>query len=173
MAILDQKWLLKLGRLSRSSYYLPLLAVLAAVDLFIMVIPVEAILVSSVLLQKKRWVWISLWMVAGSAIGALILSLLTQHYGLPFVQTFWPHLLESETWTSTSKFLEDWGLWAMAIIAGSFLPQQPAVIIAGLSRMSVGVIVLSVIMGRSVKYFAFSFAASHGHKWIKKYSRVK
>jgi membrane protein YqaA with SNARE-associated domain len=173
MAVLSQKWLLKIGRYSRKKFYFPLLATLAAVDLFILIIPLEAILVSSVVLQKKRWMWIALWMVGGSAVGALILGALSQHYGLPFVQAFWPHLFQSESWESTTQFLNDWGVWAMAIIAGSFLPQQPAVIIAGFSRMSLGTIVLSVVIGRIVKYFAFAFAASHGHKWIKKYSRIK
>ncbi len=173
MVLVEQKkWILKLARSSRKKWYLPLLAGLAAIDLYILIVPLEAVLVTSVLLNRKRWISIALWMVLGSAVGALSLAFLSHHYGPHFVEAVSPGLLNSETWIKTVHFLDDWGIWAMALIAASFLPQQPAVIVAGLSRMSLGMIVLSVVIGRAGKYLVFAFAASQGSKWVRKYSKA-
>ena len=55
-------------------WYVALVGGLAALDLFIMIIPTDGLLVTSVLVRPKRWVSWFLWVSIGSAVGAAALA---------------------------------------------------------------------------------------------------
>jgi|GEM_PF-996362 len=156
-----RQWLGHLETYADRAWYLPLTAFLAGIDLFIVIVPTEAILVSTVLLRPRRW-WVPvLWMSIGSAIGAAALGLVVQGYGEPFIQYFFADALQSEGWQTTAAFLSRYGDWALTLMSAGPLPQQPAVVLCALANMTWGWIFTTVLVGRLAKYILFGWAATH------------
>lgn len=140
---------------------LPILAFLAAIDLFVMVIPTEGVLISSVLLRPKRWLAIVFWISTGSAAGALFLGLVIHHFGPAAVEFFFKGALHSSSWSRVENWVGRYGAPALAAIAASPLPQQPAVVITALGKLPIVMIFGMVWLGRAPKYFLFGWLASH------------
>src|SRR6476620_9242043 len=79
-------------------WFIPLVAFLAAVDAFLVVIPTETLLITAVLAHPKRWIAVALWVTFGSAMGATLFGLVTSWFGEPFINYVFPQLLHSQTW---------------------------------------------------------------------------
>ena len=151
----------------------PVLAVLAGIDLFVMFIPTEAILISSVMLRPRRWFWICLCITTGSALGALALAASVKYFGPSLIQLVMGHVLESEKWQKMEQLISKHGDWALAGIALSPLPQQPAVAIAALGKMPSLLVALLVWLGRFPKYLLFSWLASHSPRVLLRFKWVR
>ncbi len=147
-----------------------MVGLLAAIDLFILVIPTDVILTSSVMLQPRRWVTGFLSVSTGSALGALALALLLQSGANDFLTEHFPAIFRSQGWEGLDRFLDLHGFWALALISVSPLPQQPGVVVAALSGMFLWEIFLSVWIGRVVKYALFAWLASHAPETLKRFS---
>ncbi|MCB0418225.1 MAG: hypothetical protein KDD39_11270 [Bdellovibrionales bacterium] len=160
-------WIRKLQQYSDRPWYLPFLATLIGLDLFLLIVPSDGLLVSSVMLRPKRWVRICIWVSVGSALGALALSALVQWDSVWLMNSF-PTLFQSSHWESTNAFIDKHGAWALALFSFSILPQQPAVIISALAGMPLEVILISVFVGRLVKYGILSYVASHAPRIINR-----
>jgi len=144
----------------------PLLAAFALLDLFLLLIPTEGILISAVLLRPKRWIGICLWIVTGSALGALLLAGAFQYFGPEIMHHWLPFIFHSEAWARSENTIYEYGAPALAVIALSPLPQQPAVAIAALARVPVLSIFVMVWFGRLAKYALFAWLASHSPKIV-------
>jgi membrane protein YqaA with SNARE-associated domain len=151
------------------AWYPFLVALLAAIDLFVAVIPTDGILVTSSLLRPKRWVAMFVSGALGSAVGAAVLSILVNAYGEPFVEWISAGALQSETWVRVADLLNQYGAPALALMAFGPLPQQPAVVLCALAHMPILVIVFAVLAGRGVKYAFFCWAASHAPRLLERF----
>lgn len=162
------RWIVRLQRFVDRPWYMPAIALLAAADLFIVVVPTDGLVISSVMLRPKRWLAPAVWAGIGSALGALLLGGLSHYYGEDFVRAaFGNELLESANWARARDFLEKHGVYALALISWSPLPQQPAVILCGLAHMPAMGITLSVLIGRLSKYMLFAWIATHAPRLFK------
>lgn len=151
-------------------WYLPLLALMAGADLFLIVIPTEGLLVSSVMLRPRKWIRYFLWASIGSGLGAFLLALLTQIYGEPLVTWLAGDTFNTPAWHKTEGFFDKYGILAMIFVAVGPLPSQPAVIIGALAHMSAIGLALAVLVGRAVKYALFAWSATHAPKLFEKWS---
>lgn len=167
MSVFEEK-LRWLQRHTDRWWYLPLVGALAAADLFVMVIPMEAIIVASVMLLPKRWLRVALVSSAGSSLGALALGAFVSEYGRDWAESHFASSLQSSTWQDVAQFLQRYGEWALGLMAFGPLPQQPAVILVALAGASVTWIFLSVLIGRGVKYTLFAWGATHAPKWFER-----
>ncbi len=149
-------------------WYTPVVALMAALDLFILVIPTDALLLSNVALRPKKWIQIAIWFTAGSGLGSLALSLLIHHYGIDFLGTVGIHPETSSTWESTARWIRDYQGPALAVFAGGPFPLQPAVMVSAVARVSPWAIFLWVSLGRALKFFFFAWAATHAPKLLGK-----
>lgn len=149
------------------------MAFLAAIDLFVAVIPTDGLVVSTVLLRPRRWIRTFLFISIGSALGAIALSSLTAVYGEQFLSWLFPNLLASDEWRTTAAFLAKWGAIALFAVSISPLPQQAAVALCGLAHISAPLIFLAVLAGRAAKYGAFAWAASHAPRLLKRFHQVE
>ena len=160
-----------LTRIQDRIYYLPLLALIAALDLFILLIPTDWLVASSVLIQPKRWWKTALWVGFGSAFGAFWLGYLVLHHR----DWVFAHLhLESHhsaLWEhfDFEKKVDEHGLWALALLAFSILPQQPGVAIAAMGGMGPFKIFFSVLIGRLSKYLIVAYISSHAPRLLVKW----
>jgi membrane protein YqaA with SNARE-associated domain len=64
-------------------------------------------------------------------------------------------------WQTASEWLQDWGLLAMLIIAGSPMPQTPALLFCALAGVSTPGILAAVGIGKTVKYLFLAWATAH------------
>jgi len=146
-------------------WYPYLVALLAAVDMFVLVIPTDGLLVSAVLLRPKRWARTFLIVTTGSALGALLLAWLFQH-GVSAVTDKLVPLIFGAAWNDTEAFAQSHGALALALVAASPFPQAPAVVLAALADMPLSAIFLACWLGRGAKYALFAWSASHAPKLV-------
>ncbi|MGZ6326982.1 MAG: YqaA family protein [Bdellovibrionota bacterium] len=149
-------------------WYPPVIGLLALADLFILIVPTDAILVSAVMLNPRRWIYTALMVALGSSIGAVMLALVLRYHGLPFLLHIYPGIDHSAAWKSAIHLVEQWGAWGLFGIAISPLPQHAAIAVAALTGMNGLVIFGSVMAGRAVKYLFLAWLASHAPKLLGK-----
>lgn len=149
----------ELEKFANRKWYVYFISILAAVDAFVVFIPNEGLLISAVIASPKAWIKIAFGMSVGSAIGAAIFGFLMGQYGEALINLLFPSLLTSESWRKSAQLLRHHGLWGLAVISFSPLPQHAAVAIAGLIHLSFWKIFLAVLVGRILKYFLFAWIA--------------
>ncbi len=154
-------WIKRLQSFADRPWYFPVLGILAGLDLFILVVPTDALLVSSVILQPRRWVSAFVWIGLGAAVGALVLAGVVQWEGPHAMQIWFPESFNSSSWQMVQGFIDRWGLVALFLLAASPLVQFPAVAVAALSGMALTKIFLVCLLGRSLKAAVISYLASH------------
>lgn len=149
-------------------WYLPLLAVLAAVDTFLVIIPSDGIAISSAMLKPKKWFYFGIFSAVGSTLGGILLCYVIQTYGIQIVDSLFPHLQASSVWIHTQKFFDEYGLWLLFVIAATPLSQQPVLILAALARIPLFEIFLITLAGRSIKFCLLAYLGSHAPHLLKK-----
>lgn len=164
------QWTHQLRRFANRWWYLPLISFLAFADLFVLIIPSDFLLVTYVLMKPKRWIASMFWFSLGSALGAFTLASILHFGGADHIQHWFPSVFESGRWASTAEFVREHGAPALGLISVSILPQQPGVVIAGLSHMSLVEIFAAVFAGRVAKYALFAWLASHAPKQLERFA---
>lgn len=149
-----------------------IVAALAALDLFILVVPTDALLISAVFLKPRRWISISLVVAFGSALGALALAGIAADFPnhLPQALTVGA---DGGAWEKTRNIFEHYGFWALTILSISPVPQQPGVVIAGLSQVPLWDVFASVFLGRIVKYLLFSYLATYAPDLLTRFKSLR
>src|SRR3989344_3242605 len=131
-----KRWFTFLQKYADRWWYAPAMGALAAADLFLIVIPTDGLLISAVMLAPRRWIYTAVAVTLGSSLGTILLGLLIQQHGLPFLLHIVPGIEQSSVWTWTNNLMDEWGTWAVFIIAVSPLMQHPAVALAALAGMT-------------------------------------
>ncbi len=149
-------------------WYPPLTGLLAALDNFLIFIPTDGILISSVLLTPKRWPILALSVTIGSTLGALLLALFVKTHGLPWILEFYPHLNETKTWALSAEFFDKYGLFLVFGISITPFFQQPAVILAGLASTPLIKLATVIFIGRVIKFLILAYISSYAPHWLKK-----
>ncbi len=154
-------------------WYFPVLGILAGADLFILVVPTDALLISSVMLRPKKWVSAFICVALGSAIGAAVFAGVIQWDTNLFMERWFPDAFDSVLWQRTDAFFDAWGGFALLLIACSPLVQFPAVAVAALSGMSLTKIFFVCLLGRALKAALFSYGASHAPRLLMRLPFVR
>ena len=149
-------------------WYLPALAFLIASDMFIFLIPSEGLLMSSSMLQPKRWLRYSLAGAIGTAVGAWLFGLLTRLLGESWLLTQYPSLFESQAWRWSEQFFDQFGLWVVFVTGLSPLPSHPVVILVALGHSSLLSMAMVLFLGRLAKYILLTYLASHAPRALGK-----
>lgn len=151
-------------------WFIPLVALGAGADFFIIIIPTDMLLVSATLMRPRRWIWNGIWVAFGSAVGAALLGAAVLHWGEPVIRFVSEGALESEAWQSTRGFVDRHGFWAMAALALGPFPLHPAVIVASVAKVPVLEQFAAYFLGRGIKYLFFSWVASHAPSLITRFT---
>ena len=158
----------KCYRYTNKIWYGPMLALLAILDSLILVIPTDGILISSAMLARKRWLYFGLSVAIGSTIGGLMIVYGIEHFGIELVHKYYPNLFETTMWIKTEEFFKLYGLVVLFIVGIAPITQQPALILAGLSKGALLPIFLVLILSRLLKFLIVAYIASHTPKLISK-----
>ena len=74
------------------------------------------------------------------------------------VVSHYPELIETDTWRFAIDWMENYGLFALIIIAGSPMPQTPALFFYSLADPSAFGVLVAVGIGKIVKYVFLAWA---------------
>ena len=150
------------------------LGAVALIDNFIFLIPIAAILVTSVLTARKRWFPLALWTAIGSSIGAILFSLVIFHFGISIIETFTPGLMTHRSWHEASHLINEYGTWALFLVCALPISEHVIIVLAVLAKIPLTTVAFGITAGKLVKFFALSYLASHAPnvllklKWLKK-----
>ena len=142
-------------------YYSLVVTAIAFASTITFSFPFAAVLVPAVLLSPRRWRTLGLLSGIASGLGAAVLVEIVQYLGSEFVVARYPELMQTQAWQTASEWLQDWGLLAMLIIAGSPMPQTPALLFCALAGVSTPGILGAVGIGKTVKYLFLAWATAH------------
>ena len=118
-------------------------------------------LIPAVLLSPRRWRTLGLLCGIASGCGAAVLVEIFQYLGSEFVAARYPDLMSTAAWQTASVWLQRWGLLALLIIAGSPIPQTPALLFCALAELSTPGILIAVAIGKTIKYLFLAWATAH------------
>lgn len=158
----------RLREYSNSVWYPYLIGILVALDSFILIVPTDAMTVSAVMLEPKKWIRYAMLVAISSSIGAICLAFIVDIYGQSFIEAVFPGLEQTRMWILTDQFMETYGLIVVFAIAVTPLTQPPSVILAALSHMPLGYIFLAILLGRSIKYLLIAWISSHAPKLLSR-----
>ena len=147
--------------------FYPGLALCCALDVFVFIVPTDGLVVSSTLLRPQRWKLIALVAAVGSALGVVGLAALVKWKGAQVIALFFADFLHSASWHSTEALIDQYGPGALALIALSPLPLQPAAILTALTHVSLLGILLAAFVGRGAKFLFFTWACTHAPRLLR------
>ena len=154
-------WLRRLLHASAAHRYYPLVVgLIAFVSTATFSFPFALVLIPAVLLAPSRWLWLALISGLASGLGAAVLAEAFNYLGWDFVAARYPELVQHEAVQSARDWLQRYGLFAMAIIAASPMPQTPALLILALANPPFADVMLAVGVGKAGKYLLLAWATA-------------
>lgn len=151
---------LLLWQTSHHPAYLPLISLLSIAATLSMAIPTTAILIPAVVLRPHRWQLICLAAVVGAGSGSTLLAYGFRQEGWAQLQAHYPDLIQSASWQNMTQVVNDYGLFALAVISGLPLPQTPALVMCALSGVPMSGIFLAIAAGKLAKYGLLAWAVA-------------
>jgi membrane protein YqaA with SNARE-associated domain len=166
-------WLAKLGNHASKPWYPLALAALAASDQFVMVLPLDGIIVTSMVSAPKRWLRLSVWSAIGCTVGAVLLFFLVRAHGMSVIEFFLPGLPEKPAWAQASRWMDQYGLWAIFIVSIFPLAQPPVVALSALAGTPILVFTSVLALGKILKYLFFGWMASKSPHLLMKSKSIR
>ena len=154
-------------------YYFLLLGFVTLIDAFVLVIPTDGLLVTSVLGHPKAWLRNALATSIGSVLGSLLLASAIELYGIDLLLTLAPGIETSSAWARSTELMLNYGIYAIFLVGLSPLPQQPIVVIAALAKISLPLLAILLLSGRLLKYLIIAFVSAKSPEYINKIRGIK
>lgn len=165
---MKRRWIAIIRRivaLVASPGYVFLVALLAALDSFIFVFPIDFLLIARVLTKRDDWLRSALIIATGSALGAAALAaLLEWHVVGAHMSSLFSHVQTH----SAAKFIHRYGSLGVAIISVSFVPLPVGTLLAAFEKISVPSIFLAAWVGRIVKYCFFAAVCAYAPRLMNR-----
>ena len=147
----------KFQEFTHRPWYLPAVALLAMLDVFIWVVPTDFLLIAFVLSRPNRWIPAFIWVSFGSALGALNIGL-AFHYFSNFAQSWFGGF---ENWNRTVEWITQYGSPAVTLCAAGPPPMAVCAGIPALLQMSIPLLFFSAFLGRLLKNSIFCYLGSY------------
>ena len=152
-------------------WYPIVIGLIAMVDYFITLLPMVAVMVTSVLAAPKRWLRLGIFTALGSSAGGILFGMLVRRLGPVTLQKLSPHLMHTQAWHQTEHFIEAHGILTVFVIGVLPLADHPAIAIVSLSRMPMLEIVFAVTFSKLIKFIGFAWIAAHSPKLLKRFKQ--
>jgi membrane protein YqaA with SNARE-associated domain len=159
----------KLERHVKKPWYPVLVSLLAGADLFVFVIPTDALLITSVMAAPRRWITLAAFTTVGFTLGCLAFLLLIHAYGLPLVEHWFPGIEARPIWLDSQRWMDEYGLLAIFVVSLLPIALHPILAVAVLADVKVLPITLVLLGGRVLKYGLYAWIASHSPKLLAKF----
>jgi membrane protein YqaA with SNARE-associated domain len=133
-------------------WFLPLHALLAGLDFFVALVPTDALLISCVLLNPKRWARSAAWFTVGSTAGGFVLALLLEHWGAAEVHAWIGARQDTAFWKYAENWVASYGSWVVLVFSASPFAVLPGVVLCSLAGVPATELGGMILAGRAVKY---------------------
>jgi len=154
-------WMAQIQKFMDRPWYIPLIAVMGAIDMFILVVPTDGFMLTAVMARPRRWIAAALIVGLGSSVGAGFFAEAIHLYGETVVELILGPGPRSETWISVMGWVSEYGVWAVGLVAFGPFPIHPGIAMGALSGMSSVSVFMSVLVGRVIKNIIMCYIASH------------
>lgn len=162
-----KNWINRLEHFVSRPWYPIMVAVLAGLDLFILIIPTDGLLITAGLAMPRRWWFIAGVVALGSTLGCVALSGIL--YSNP---EFLDHILNkyanSTSWMKTAEFGTRYGLVAIFLGCASPLALQPFVLLGPVLKIPILRFIIVVFVGRLLKFLFVTWICSHAPHLLKR-----
>lgn len=125
-----------------------------------MSVPFGSLLVATVLMAPRKWPSIAVWSSLGAALGAGLLYLAFHHLGWARLFALYPEVVRSTAWADATRWLSNYGVAVLLLIAALPLPLTPALMFAAITRLPVTEVLLALWLGKLVKYAGYGWLTS-------------
>jgi membrane protein YqaA with SNARE-associated domain len=125
-------------------------------------LPVELLVVISVLIRPVRWIAIGLFAAIGSSLASVGLYLAFHHLGWDLLIEWYPDIANSRLWIDSTRWLSEYGVLALFVLMAVPLPvpKTPALAFVAIYRMPIYEVVLAIGLGKLLKYTLYAYVVS-------------
>lgn len=154
-------------------YYFLVLGTCAALDAFVVVIPIDGLIITAIYANPRRWILTAFSTAIGSTLGSAVLAACVHRYGMNFIRAVIPSIEHASAWASGKDLIEDYGDWAVFLTGLLPMAQQPTAILTALAKMPLVKFSLWLFCGRLVKYLIVGGVAAKAPHLVNKLWGVK
>jgi membrane protein YqaA with SNARE-associated domain len=117
------------------------------------------VLFPAVALNRKAWK--QTWLISSlsASLGCLFLVYLAHTLGFSGLESHYPNLTHSHDWDRIEFWVYRWGALTIFGVATLPLPLSPVLMMAGILRISYPATFLALLLGKLLKYLAYSVIA--------------
>ena len=153
-------------------WYVPLIMLLAAMDSFLFIFPIDLFLITRILFQKEFWIQTALSIATASALGSLCLALFIK-LDLPFLLKFMDRLEihSAQHFTQGTYYIHQYGAIGVGIVSLSFIPLPIAIVVAAWEKVPLLSIFFAAWIGRCIKYLIYGFISAYFPGFLRKIKR--
>lgn len=137
--------------------YYPAFTGLIACGCAVSAIPFVPVLMTAVIIAPTQWRSITIFTSIGSALGGVFVLLIFHHLGWIQVMQSHPEWFSSTIWQLMLDWLSQWGVFALAFIAATPLPQSPALFFLAMTDQSWWSMWLALAGGKLLKYGSVAY----------------
>lgn len=148
-------------------WYPAMLFVCNFLDVFILVMPLDILLVAGILAKPRRFVVLGAAAMAGNMAAAAIVALLAV-YQLDFLVAFFHSSFDPTTWSEVEGVMQSYGYVAALLFSITFIPFQLFILVGAITGMSMPLLFTMVFIGRAIKYIAVSAGAAYSPNLIRR-----
>jgi membrane protein YqaA with SNARE-associated domain len=154
----------RLSRMTDSPAF-PMMGFVLAFAATLVAVAFVPVLCALVSLKRQHWLRIAAYCAVGSALGATLIAWLVAQYGTQAIAEFLPGIGRSPIWESGLRWVNQYGLIALGVVAALPSSQTPVLIVCALLGIPLPGVFASVLLGKMIKYSvcAASTAATLNH----------
>ena len=138
-----------------------------------MTVPFASLLVGAVLMAPRRWMPIAMWSSVGAALGGGMLYLAFHHLGWARLFDAYPDVVRSKAWSDATRWLTNYGVATLLLIAALPLPLTPALMFAAVSRLPVAEVLLALWLGKLLKYTIYAWLTATFPSWALRHGNFR
>lgn len=169
---LEQKLQVWMERANRSNHLLALSALLSFGGTLTAAYPVTAVIVTAVMMAPRRWLSLSLASSLGSALAGAIVVGVSHWLGYNEIHHLFPNLISPKTWDEASRWIGDYGVWAIFGVGASPLPQMPLLIFFGIVDDRIFEAFAALFAGKLIKYTIVAWVTQHFPEKLSFFKRI-
>lgn len=152
----------RLNRLCGHPWFPPMVGSCAFAATATTLVPVELLIITTVLMSPRRWLALGVFAAIGSTLAATALYYAFHHLGWEFLLSAYPDLAKSKAWIDATTWLSKYGGVALFVLMAFPLPipKMPALAFAGIYRLPVLDVILAIGLGKLLKYSIYALVVS-------------
>lgn len=169
---LEQKLQGWMERANKSNHLLAFCALISFGGTLTAAYPVTAVVMTAVMLAARRWLMISIACSLGSALAGMVIVGVSHLLGYNEIHHLFPNLISPDTWAEASKWIGEFGVWAIFAVGSSPLPQMPLLIFFGIVDDRILEAFIALFAGKLIKYTLVAWVTQHFPERLSFFKRI-